>query len=85
MGKKRMCILACVLLSLASLLFVPSASAQVQQDYVHIAILSDLHLPGRILQKKEKAIETLNTWRDLDMVAVLGDICEDHGSVEEYA
>jgi hypothetical protein len=44
-----------------------------------------MHLPGRILPKKEKAIETLNAWPDLAMVVVLGDICEDNGSVEEYA
>lgn len=56
-----------------------------EKGYTHIAVLSDLHLPGRILPMKEKAIETLNTWNDLDMVAVLGDICQDHGSVEEYA
>jgi 3',5'-cyclic-AMP phosphodiesterase len=56
-----------------------------EKGYSHIAVLSDLHLPGRILQQKEKAIDTLNTWSDLDMIVVLGDICEDHGSVEEYA
>ena len=56
-----------------------------EKNHVHIAVLSDLHLPGRITAKKEKAIETLNAWPDLDMVVILGDICEDHGSVEEYA
>jgi hypothetical protein len=55
------------------------------KGYTHVAVLSDLHLPGRIVEKKEKAIETLNTWSDLDMVVLLGDICQDHGSVEEYA
>lgn len=83
--RKRISMPACVLLGLACILPLPSASAQVLKEYVHIAVLSDLHLPGRILPKKEKAIETLNGWQDLDMVAVLGDICEDHGSVEEYS
>lgn len=61
------------------------ASPAAEKGYRHIAVLSDLHLPGRILPKKEKVIETLNGWQDLDMVAILGDICEDNGSVEEYA
>ncbi len=75
---------ALAVFSVVGIPFNETASAA-DKGYTHIAVLSDLHLPGRILPEKEKAIETLNTWNDLDMVAVLGDICEDHGSIEEYA
>jgi len=83
--KKQLGTLACVILSFAMLLVAPGGSAQAGADVVHIAVLSDLHLPGRILPQKERVVETLNAWPDLDMVVALGDICEDVGSVEEYA
>jgi 3',5'-cyclic-AMP phosphodiesterase len=76
---------ACALLAVIIVLLVPGGFTQAGTDAIHIAVLSDMHLPGRILPKKETAIETLNAWPDLDMVVVLGDICEDNGSVEEYA
>lgn len=58
-------------------------SAQ-EKDYAHVAVLSDLHLPGKNAFLKQKAIETINSWPDVDMVAALGDICKDLGTVEEY-
>jgi predicted MPP superfamily phosphohydrolase len=55
------------------------------RDYTHLVLLSDPHLPGRILPVKEKALQTINSWADVDMVAVVGDICNDLGIKEEYA
>lgn len=83
--KKQLGTLARVLLSFTMLLVASGGFAQAGADVVHIAVLSDLHLPGRILPQKERVVETLNAWPDLDMVVALGDICEDVGSVEEYA
>jgi 3',5'-cyclic-AMP phosphodiesterase len=83
--KRAMTTSACALLALMIVLLVPGGFAQAGTGAIHIAVLSDMHLPGRILPKKEMALETLNAWPDLAMVVVLGDICEDNGSVEEYA
>jgi Icc protein len=59
-------------------------SAQ-EKPYTHLVILSDPHLPGRNLSLKQKTIETINAWPDAEGVVVLGDICQDLGTVEEYA
>lgn len=53
--------------------------------YHHIVVLSDLHLPGRNLEAKEKAVDHVNSWPDVDSVVILGDICGRKGSEEEYA
>lgn len=83
--KRPMTTSACALLAFMIALLVPGGFVQAGTDAIHIAVLSDMHLPGRILPKKEMVLETLNAWPDLAMVVVLGDICEDNGSVEEYA
>jgi 3',5'-cyclic-AMP phosphodiesterase len=56
-----------------------------ERDYTHLVILSDLHLPGRNIPLKEKVIETINSWPDVDGVVALGDLCNDLGTVQEYA
>jgi predicted MPP superfamily phosphohydrolase len=58
-------------------------SAQ-EKPYTHLVILSDPHLPGRNLSLKEKTIQTINAWPDADGVVVLGDICQELGTAEEY-
>lgn len=83
--RMRLVPLAAVLLGCLTLLLVPAGSGHAGGEVVHIAVLSDLHLPGRLLPQKERVVETLNSWPDLDLVVALGDICEDVGSVEEYA
>lgn len=55
-----------------------------EKNYSHIVVLSDLHLPGRNILMKEEVIETINSWFDVDMIVLLGDICEEFGTVEEY-
>jgi Icc protein len=74
----------CVLAVAAFIALLLPAYAQ-DRDYTHLVILSDPHLPGRIMPMKEKALQTINSWKDVDMVAVLGDICNDLGTKEEYA
>ena len=56
-----------------------------EKNYHRIVVLSDLHLPGKNATMKEKAIEDINSWPDVDMAVATGDICEEHGTIEEYA
>ena len=63
--------------------FLTSVAAD-GNSYHHIVVLSDLHLPGRNLEAKEKAIDTVNSWSDVDSVVLLGDICDRRGTEEEY-
>ena len=51
----------------------------------HLVVLGDPHLPGKFLPIKERVLQTINAWADVDAVAVLGDICEDAGTAVEYA
>ena len=51
----------------------------------HLVVLGDPHLPGKFLPIKERVLQTINAWADVDAVAVLGDICEDAGTAAEYA
>jgi Icc protein len=51
----------------------------------HLVVLGDPHIPGRYLAAKEAVLGTINGWTDVDRVVVLGDICEDRGTPEEYA
>jgi 3',5'-cyclic-AMP phosphodiesterase len=50
-----------------------------------IVLIGDPHLPGKNLQAKEEVIRAINGWGDIDRVVVLGDICKETGTVEEYA
>ena len=74
----------CILTAAAFILMLSPAFCD-DRDYTHLVLLSDPHLPGRILPVKEKALQTINSWADVDMVAVVGDICNDLGTKEEYA
>jgi 3',5'-cyclic AMP phosphodiesterase CpdA len=74
------------LLTLA-LLFGPgtwAASAQ-ERAYHRLVVFSDLHLPGRLIPEKNKAVDTVNGWEDVDGVAVTGDIAAGRGTPEEFA
>ena len=77
--------LAVFLLALIGLVmsWLPLAGAE-DRPYHRLVILGDPHLPGRLIEKKEKVIETINSWEDVDMVIAAGDICSDWGSDEEY-
>ena len=56
-----------------------------QTPYTHIVLLGDPHIPGKNSALKEEVIQTINNWKDVDMVIALGDLCEDRGTKEEYA
>jgi hypothetical protein len=56
-----------------------------EKGYHRIVVLSDLHIPGNNLPVKEKALQTVGTWDDVDRVAVTGDIVSKGGSKEEFA
>jgi Icc protein len=76
-----------VLLSLLFLIVTDGFLSAVAADgnsYYHIVVLSDLHLPGRNLESKEKAIDYVNSWSDVHLVVLLGDICDRRGTEEEY-
>jgi hypothetical protein len=55
------------------------------KGYHQIVVLSDVHVPGNILPIKEKALETINSWNDVDMVAATGDLVATGGSPEQFA
>jgi predicted MPP superfamily phosphohydrolase len=55
------------------------------KDYISLVVLSDSHLPGRLLPEKNKVLDTVNGWADVDAIAVTGDITESSGTREEYA
>jgi 3',5'-cyclic-AMP phosphodiesterase len=55
------------------------------QDYHHLVVLGDPHLPGQHLVEKERAIEKINTWEDVALVVAVGDICAEYGTEAEYA
>jgi 3',5'-cyclic AMP phosphodiesterase CpdA len=55
------------------------------KDYTRLVIFSDTHLPGRLIPEKNKVVETVNRWPDVDGVVVTGDITETLGTPAEYA
>jgi predicted MPP superfamily phosphohydrolase len=55
------------------------------KGYFQVVVLSDVHLPGNILPQKEKAVATINSWPEVDLVAVTGDIVATGGDGEQYA
>ncbi|WP_462332362.1 metallophosphoesterase family protein [Schwartzia sp. (in: firmicutes)] len=68
-----------------------------KRDYYHIVLLSDLHLPWRrksfpeikqqtyIWEQKQKLIANINSWEDVDEVALLGDLAARYGKEYEFA
>jgi Icc protein len=61
------------------------AAEQGTQRPYGIALIGDPHLPGKNLPVKEEVIRTINGWDGIDRVVVLGDICKETGTAEEYA
>lgn len=78
----------CFFLMAAALVLTGCTSAiktEAGKGYHQIVVLSDVHIPGNNLTVKEKAIQTVNSWNDVDMVAVTGDIVATGGSPEQFA
>ena len=79
-----------------SLGYVPTVAAGGRKDYYHIVIISDLHLPVRtksfpaaadqknVWEKKQKLLQTINAWTDVDEVALLGDLAARYGKEAEF-
>jgi hypothetical protein len=83
--KKRFSLPAAFLLALMILVMPwPQTAGAEDRLYHRLVILGDPHLPGRLIEKKEKVLEAINSWEDVDMVIAVGDICSDWGSDEEY-
>ncbi|MBU1105735.1 MAG: metallophosphoesterase [Candidatus Riflebacteria bacterium] len=72
-----------ILLSVFCLFSSALAASEIKEPYT-ITVLGDPHLPGKNIKAKEKLIETLNTWKDTDLVVAVGDVCETTGTSEEY-
>lgn len=53
-------------------------------EYKRIVILGDPHLPGRLIEKKTKVISSINSWKDVDLVVSIGDVCATYGTKTEY-
>ncbi|MHB9098165.1 MAG: metallophosphoesterase family protein [Syntrophales bacterium] len=60
-------------------------AAAPDRPYRAIALIGDPHLPGRNLPTKEELIRTIGGWNDIERVVVLGDICKETGTAQEYA
>lgn len=60
-----------------------AAGAKSGQNYV-LAIITDLHICSKTFNGKLKAIKTLNSWKDVNAVAVLGDLCDEIGTQYQY-
>lgn len=50
-----------------------------------IVVLGDPHIPGKNLPMKERVLEHINAWNDVDMVVAMGDVCSQTGTEKEYA
>jgi len=60
-------------------------SSAADNGYKRIVVLGDPHLPGSMLEQKEKVRENINRWKDVDLIAAVGDITETRGTDDEYA
>jgi len=86
-GKGRIGRAVLVLAVLLALLAGPVGSQAFASDdqAQHVVVLGDPHLPGKHLPAKTAVLGTINGWDDVDRVVVMGDICEDRGTADEYA
>ncbi len=66
------------------LLIVCFISTIEAENYYHLVILGDPHLPGKEPEIKRLVVDTINLWNDVTGVVVLGDICSTAGIQEEY-
>ena len=74
----------------------PGMATAAKNGYYHIVLLSDLHLPWRtkkfptdtdqseVWEQKQQVLENINSWEDVDEVAILGDLAARFGTEEEF-
>lgn len=83
---------------LSKLYHMTEGNASMESNgYYRIVVMGDPHLPvrvrevknpdkqQRIIQAKNKVIDDINGWEDVDEIAVLGDIAAQFGIESEYA
>ena len=63
--------------------FQPFSGLAEARDYQHFVVFSDSHLPGRIMDSKEAALQHVMEWPDVDAVVVTGDLSYDTGTEAE--
>jgi hypothetical protein len=73
------------LLGVAAIDFPTVHAFASEKGYQRVVILGDPHLPGNNIVGKKGTLKDINAWSDVDMVAVVGDVCEDLGTRDEYA
>ena len=78
-----------ILISQSGLILLPTPGLDFawasDRPYTRIVVLGDPHVPGKHLEVKERALRTINTWTDADLVVAMGDLCQDLGTEAEYA
>jgi len=96
MKRREFLQVAAAFIGCLSLGYVPTVAAGGRKDYYHIVIISDLHLPVRtksfpaaadqknVWEKKQKLLQTINAWTDVDEVALLGDLAARYGKEAEF-
>ncbi len=77
----RFVLVPAILAALALVLSLPVCAA----DYHRIVVIADTHVSAEHLERQGEAIRQINAWEDVDLVAVLGDLCFDMGTDGEYA
>jgi len=60
------------------------ASAKKKAENYEMAIITDLHISPDTYKGKSAVIKTLNNWKNIDSVAILGDLCEEIGTGAQY-
>jgi 3',5'-cyclic-AMP phosphodiesterase len=87
--REKILIGLCTLLWMLLWMLLPggllSPAAAQEKAYYGVALIGDPHLPGKDLPAKISALRTIDGWPDIDRVVVLGDICKESGTSEEYA
>lgn len=74
-----------ILPALLCALFFACPGFAASRDYTRLVVLSDTHLPGRLLERKSQVVLAVSRWKDVDGVVVTGDITETSGTAAEYA
>ena len=65
-------------------LFHPTkVGAAAGEEYARIVVLTDVHCPSKLDDKKIEAIEEINSWSDVSQVVVTGDVVRDTGCTSE--
>lgn len=74
-----------------------AAIASADNDVHRITVISDAHVPLktkerttndeklRAMEAKLKVVDEVNSWKDVELVTILGDVVGDGGSAEEWA